>query len=184
MLVIYDQSTGRIKRISISGASQPLWGPVAGDLDAQTYRSLEVPDDENIMLSQPNYLVKLDANGQPYLENQDAPVGKTVQLSCDLTQTLPDGRLQMPANGVSTTNITISFKDEAGANAQPVGTLEVSTSGGKLSHRLITLNGGQSSLMINFTAPHETVTVKIKAWIQELESYTPAKLVIEIMPVG
>ena len=178
MLVIYELATGRIKQVSLSKSAVPLREQVAPELSPDTFGAFDVPDDENIVGNYFKYLVKMDADNQPYVETRQ----KKIELACNLADTFPDGRYKMLADGMATADIAISFKAEDGSEAFPTGIMEISTTGGRLSGRVIALNGSQSSIAITLTAPIETITVEISARIMELPEYVPGKLIIEMLP--
>jgi hypothetical protein len=178
MLAIYEKSTGKVKRISLCENREPSWEEVASDLDPETHGSFTEENDQGKILQQHRYLVRFDAENNPYLEFQPR---KLIQLSCDCPL-LPDGRYQLPADGVSTTNLTIAFKDENDIALFPVGMLEISPTRGSVSQRFITLDGSQSSVSVTFTSVAETVSVQISAKIAELPEFEKGLARIELVP--
>ena len=178
MLVIYEKSTGKVKRISLCQSREPTWEEVASDLDSEICGSFTAENDQGKILLQQRYLVKFDAEDNPYLEFQPR---KLIELTCDCPA-LPDGRYQMPADGTSTANLTIAFKEENGSDLFPSGTLEIRPSRGSVSQRFITLNGSKSSLSVTFTSVAETVSVQITAKIAEFPEFEKGLLRIELVP--
>ena len=180
MIVVYKIIEGQITRPTRIVMSQNESGltmeNVAPDLISEGYESFITGDDMEKLRSSEK--CEIDFSGEsPVLV---LPQQKKIIVSCNKTE-ISERRYSMSKN--DTAIITVSFKDHEDNPVTPEGTLELEVNRGSLSSRFITLNGGLSFVDETYTPVDETISINVKAKIQEdtIKQYDSFPITIELV---
>jgi hypothetical protein len=174
MLVVYDSTTGKIighcSRIFDNGKwREATIEEIFPQRDRSKLEALYLKDDPRYLTQGPeHWRMRRDESGVVAgLERLPAII-----LSCDAGDADNDGVPDLPADGTSTTTITVKLDD----NSQ--GDVTFRTTRGSLSKRTVrTSTKGQGSVKLRSST--ETVSLAVTA---SAPGYRPAKLELEFIP--
>ncbi len=183
MLVVFEKETGRVVMMSITSRMndkkekiEPTLKEVAPELDTELYTSVVFPDNEETALDYFKYKVVASEEGDFVLEYIPE---KVIVLEDSLNKVdIGDGKIVRTLKCSTESVLKVRFMDTMGGTYKPEGLLRLTNTRGILSDKFINLDGTISEVSVTYTAPSETVPVKIKCY---LKGYASAKVKMEVV---
>lgn len=128
MYVLYEKSTGKIVRASISSVREPQWTDVVAGLgNSDNYSGFTTTDEFDVVANKERYEVKHDTTGTPYLFKH-----KSIKIEVFGQWCLRDGWQRLLCEGEKT-KLIVRFLDETGLPISVSGEMYIESAAIKVS---------------------------------------------------
>lgn len=145
-------------------------------MDASKLGFVVVKDSPKYSMNLNGWQFTLDEEGEPNgIERKPNP--PRIIMTTTAEDTDGDGMPELPADGTTEADIHLAIQDGDGNTYEEPMTVKISTSGGSLSARIMTVEDGQA--IIKLRSSRDTITAKVSV---EAEGVEGDSITFEFMP--